>query len=62
MINKITFELNDDELDAFKTLIKKCEQAQGEVSLKIDGSLRGALRQVARELHIYDDFKKRDLW
>ncbi|MBW6458161.1 MAG: hypothetical protein K0B52_03260 [FCB group bacterium] len=62
MINKITFELDDDELDAFKTLIRKCEQTRGEVGLKIDGTLRGALQQIARQLHIYDDFKKRDLW
>ncbi|MCD6337502.1 MAG: hypothetical protein J7M01_04645 [Candidatus Marinimicrobia bacterium] len=62
MINKIKFELDDDELNAFKNLIKKLEQVRGETTIKVDGTLRGALQQIKQELHIYDDFKKRDLW
>lgn len=62
MINKINFELGDDELNAFKDLIKKLEPIRGEITIKVDGILRGALQQIKRELHIYDDFKKRDLW
>ncbi|RKY56763.1 MAG: hypothetical protein DRP93_00705 [Candidatus Neomarinimicrobiota bacterium] len=62
MINKIKFELDDDELSAFKNLIKKLEQVRGETTIKVDGTLRGALQQIKQELHIYDDFKKRDLW
>ncbi|MCK4813939.1 MAG: hypothetical protein KAT14_08395 [Candidatus Marinimicrobia bacterium] len=63
MINKIKFELDDDELDAFKALIKKLENVRdGETNIKVDGTLRGAVQQIQRELDIYDDFKKRDLW
>ncbi len=62
MINKIKFELDDDELDAFKELIRKLESARPEVTIKVDGTLRGALQQIQRELHVFDDFKKRDLW
>lgn len=62
MINKINFELGDDELAAFKELVKKLSTVRGETTLKVDGSLRGALQQIQRELHIFDDFKKRDLW
>ena len=62
MINKIKFELDDDQLSAFKDLVKKLAQVKGETSLKVDGNLRGALQQIQRELNIFDDFKKRDLW
>lgn len=62
MINKIKFELDDDELTAFKALVKKLASVRGETSLKVDGTLRGALQQIQRELNIFDDFKKRDLW
>lgn len=62
MINKINFELDDDELQSFKELIIKLGQVRGETTVKVDGTLRGALQQIQRELHIYDDFKKRDLW
>lgn len=62
MINKINFELDDDELNAFKDLVKKLVQVRGESTVKVDGTLRGALQQIQRELHIFDDFKKRDLW
>ncbi|MDD3716393.1 MAG: hypothetical protein PHT46_04725 [Candidatus Marinimicrobia bacterium] len=62
MINKIKFELDDDELDAFRELIGKLENARGEVTVKVDGTLRGALQQIRRELHVFDDFKKRDQW
>jgi hypothetical protein len=62
MINKINFELDDDELDAFKNLMKKLGDVRGETTVKVDGTLRGAIQQIQRELHIYDDFKKRDLW
>ncbi|MFA6619036.1 MAG: hypothetical protein WCT23_08220 [Candidatus Neomarinimicrobiota bacterium] len=62
MINKIKFELDDDELSAFRELVKKLVNVRGETSLKVDGSLRGALQQIQRELNIFDDFKKRDLW
>lgn len=62
MINKINFELDDDELHAFKQLVKKLGEVRGETTVKVDGTLRGALQQIQRELHIYDDFKKRDLW
>lgn len=62
MINKVKFELDDDELNAFKDLIMKLEPVRGETTIKVDGTLRGALQQIKRELHIYDDFKKRDLW
>ena len=62
MINKIHFELDDDELTAFKDLIKKLGQVRGETTVKVDGTLRGALQQIQRELNIFDDFKKRDLW
>ncbi len=62
MINKIKFELDDDELDAFKALIKKLENVRGETNIKVDGTLRGTMQQIQRELDIYDDFKKRDLW
>jgi sialic acid synthase SpsE len=62
MINKITFELDDDELQAFREMIKKLQNVQGETGLKVDGTLRGAIQQISRELHVYDDFKKRDLW
>ena len=62
MINKVKFELDDDELSAFKELVKKLAQVRGETTIKVDGTLRGALQQIQRELHIFDDFKKRDLW
>lgn len=62
MINKITFELDDDELNAFKVLMKKLELVRGETKVKVDGTLRGAIQQIQRALHIHDDFKKRDLW
>ena len=62
MINKINFELDDDELAAFKNLVKKLADVRGETTLKVDGTLRGAFQQIQRELHIFDDFKKRDLW
>jgi hypothetical protein len=62
MINKINFELDDDELDAFKNLMKKLGDVRGETTVKVDGTLRGAIQQIQRELHIFDDFKKRDLW
>ena len=62
MINKINFELDDDELAAFKSLVKKLADVRGETTVKVDGTLRGALQQIQRELHIFDDFKKRDLW
>ncbi len=62
MINKINFELDDDELAAFKELVKKLSNVRGEATLKVDGTLRGALQQIQKELHHYDDFKKRDLW
>lgn len=62
MINKITFELDDDELNAFKELMKKLELVRGEATIKVDGTLRGAIKQIQHELHIHDDFKKRDLW
>jgi hypothetical protein len=62
MINKVNFELDDDELNAFKDLIRKLEPVRGETTIKVDGTLRGALQQIKHELHIYDDFKKRDLW
>jgi hypothetical protein len=62
MINKINFELDDDELDAFKNLMKKLGDVRGDTTVKVDGTLRGAIQQIQRELHIFDDFKKRDLW
>lgn len=62
MINKIKFELDDDELTALKQLVAKLGQAKGETTIKVDGNMRGALQQIQRELNIYDDFKKRDLW
>ncbi|MDZ7822039.1 MAG: hypothetical protein U5N26_09645 [Candidatus Marinimicrobia bacterium] len=62
MINKIRIELDDDELEAFGFLVRKLETARGETGVKVDGTLRGALKQIQRELQIYDDFKKRDLW
>lgn len=62
MINKIQIELDDDELAAFRSLLKKLEKIRGEITVKVDGTLRGALQQIQRELQIYDDFKKRDLW
>lgn len=62
MINKINFELGDDELTAFKALINKLADVRGETTLKVDGTLRGAIKQIQHELHIFDDFKKRDLW
>lgn len=62
MINKITIELDDDELEAFKALLRKLEQSKGEATVKIDGTMRGAIQQLVREMHVYDDFKKRDLW
>ncbi|MEA2076796.1 MAG: hypothetical protein U9O95_02120 [Candidatus Marinimicrobia bacterium] len=62
MINKINFELDDDELSAFKDLVKKLGQIRGETTIKVDGTLRGALQHIQRELHIFDDFKKRDQW
>jgi hypothetical protein len=62
MINKINFELDDDELDAFKNLMKKLGDVRGVTTVKVDGTLRGAIQQIQRELHIFDDFKKRDLW
>lgn len=62
MINKIKFELGDDELAAFKDLVKKLASVRGETSLNVNGALRGALQQIQRELDIFDDFKKRDLW
>lgn len=62
MINKIKFELDDDELDAFRELIGKLENVRGEVTVKVDGTLRGALQQIHRELNVFDDFKKRDQW
>ena len=62
MINKINFELDDDELSAFKDLMLKLGQVRGETTVKVDGTLRGALQQIQRELHIFDDFKKRDQW
>lgn len=62
MINKIQFELGDDELEAFKGLIRKLEAARGETSVRVDGTLRGALQQIQRALHVFDDFKKRDQW
>ncbi len=62
MINKINFELDDDELSAFKDLVLKLGHVRGETTIKVEGTLRGALQQIQRELHIFDDFKKRDLW
>ncbi|MDD3095333.1 MAG: hypothetical protein WC372_04300 [Candidatus Neomarinimicrobiota bacterium] len=62
MINKIKFELDDDELEAFRELIGKLENARGEITVKVDGTLRGALQQIKRELHVLDDFRKRDQW
>jgi hypothetical protein len=62
MINKVKFELDDDELSAFRDLVKKLSQVKGETMIKVDGTLRGALQQIQRELHIFDDFKNRDLW
>jgi len=62
MINKIQIELDDDELAAFRSLVKRLEKVRGETTLKVDGTLRGALQQIRQELHIYDDFKKRDQW
>jgi hypothetical protein len=62
MINKITIELDDDELEAFTSLVKKLENARGELPVKVDGTLRGAMQQIQRQILIHDDFKKRDLW
>lgn len=62
MINKITFELDDDELYELKELLRKIKQTRGELTLKVNGTLRGAADQIQRELNNYEDFKKRDLW
>ena len=34
MINKINFELDDDELSAFKDLVKKLELVRGETTTR----------------------------
>lgn len=62
MINKIKFELDDDELNELKELINKLKQARGEMTTKVNGTLRGAANQMQREINNYEDLKKRDLW
>lgn len=62
MLNKITFEIDDDELTELRELLKKIERTQGELPLKVNGTMRGMAKTINREIHIYDDFKKRDQW
>ncbi|MCD6234188.1 MAG: hypothetical protein J7K63_04005 [Candidatus Marinimicrobia bacterium] len=64
MLNKITIELDDDQLQEFKELIQKLEKSPpGEAKpVKVTGVLRGALKEINRQLIHFEDFKKRDLW
>ncbi|MDD3807101.1 MAG: hypothetical protein PHE86_03575 [Candidatus Marinimicrobia bacterium] len=64
MLNKLTIELDDDQLQEFKELITKLEKTSpGEtISVKITGVLKGALKDINKQLLHFEDFKKRDLW
>ena len=62
MLNHIKFELDDDEIQELKELIKKIVQGRGEINLKLNGTLRGLAKNIEKELNIHDDFKKRDMW
>lgn len=62
MINKIKLELDDDELRELNELIRKLKQTRGELTIKVNGTLRGAADRMQREINNYEDFKKRDLW
>jgi len=62
MLNKIKFEFDDDELQELRELIRKLLQGKNEVTVKLNGALRGMAKVIEKELLIHDDFKKRDMW
>ena len=64
MLNKLTVELDDDQLTELRQLIQKLERIPGSesVTIKMNGILKGALKEISRQLIHFDDFKKRDLW
>lgn len=62
MLNKIKFEFDDDELQELKELVRKLLKGQGEVTVKLNGTLRGMAKVMEKELLVHDDFKKRDMW
>ncbi len=64
MLNKITIELDDDQLQEFKDLISKLEKFPPAEAkpVKVTGVLRGALKEIKKQLIHFEDFKKRDLW
>lgn len=64
MLNKLTVELDDDQLMEFRQMIQKLEKTPGSetAAIKMNGILRGALKEISRQLIHFEDFKKRDLW
>ncbi len=64
MLNKITIELDDDQLTEFRQLVQKLDKnpAGETASIKLNGVLRGAVKEILRQLIHFDAFKKRDLW
>ncbi len=62
MLNKLKIEVDDDELQELKDLVAKILKGQGEISVRLNGTLRGLAKVLEKELNIYDDFKKRDMW
>jgi|GEM_PF-352910 len=64
MLNKLTVELDDDQLTEFRQLVQKLEKIPGSdtATVKMNGILKGALKEISRQLIHFEDFKKRDLW
>ncbi|HDR04325.1 MAG TPA: hypothetical protein ENN84_03660 [Candidatus Marinimicrobia bacterium] len=62
MLNKIKIELDDEQLQELREVLKKIESAKEPFQIKPNGTMRGMAKVVLKELLIYDDFKKRDQW
>ncbi|MCK5519623.1 MAG: hypothetical protein KAI81_00795 [Candidatus Marinimicrobia bacterium] len=62
MLNKIKFELDDDEIQELQELVRKILMGKGDVTIKMNGTLKGLMKNMEKEIHIHDDFKKRDMW
>jgi hypothetical protein len=62
MLNKFRIELDDDQLQELREILKRIETAKEAIQIKPNGTMRGMAKTILKELHIHDDFKKRDQW
>jgi hypothetical protein len=62
MLQKLTIELNNDELAEFKEVLNQLTREQSSVEIKLNGYRRSIARMILKEIEREEDFRKRDLW